>query len=54
MNDLSRSDELRASDEGRFNAYAYVVQMIRYSETIGKTDYKKVHKMKEEFPNLYE
>ena len=53
MNDLTRDDVQRAKDSGLQDAYAYVVQMIRYSESIGNTDYKKTYKMKEEFPKLY-
>jgi hypothetical protein len=54
MNDLSRDDVQRAKDTGYYSAYSYVVQMIQNSETIGKTDYKKVYKMPENFPTLYE
>jgi hypothetical protein len=54
MNDLSRDDNERAKDEGHYNAYSYVVQMVRYSESIGSTDYKKIHKISENFPTLYE
>ena len=54
MDNLMRDDVQRARDGGLFDAYAYVVQMIRHNETIGKVDYKKAHKMKEGFPTLYE
>jgi hypothetical protein len=49
MNDLL-SDELREKDEGLYNAYAYVVQMIEYHDSIGLVDYKKIHNMKAKFP----
>ena len=52
-NDLSRSTELRAAAKGRSDAYSYVVQMCRHNETIGKTDYRKIHKMTETFPKLF-
>jgi hypothetical protein len=50
MNDLLREDELREKDEGLYNAYAYVVQMIEYHDSIGLVDYKKVHNIKAKFP----
>jgi hypothetical protein len=50
MNDLLREDELREKDQGLYNAYAYVVQMIEYHDSIGLVDYKKVHNMKAKFP----
>lgn len=53
-NDLTRDDTQRAKDEGYYNAYSYVVLMIQKSESLGKTDYKKVYKMTENFPTLYE
>lgn len=54
MNNLMRDDVQRAKDEAYNSAYSYVVQMITNSETLGKTDYKKIHKMSENFPTLYE
>lgn len=50
MNNLLREDELRGKDEGLYNAYAYVVQMIEYHDSIGTVDYKKVHNMPNTFP----
>ena len=48
--DLLRDDEIRAKDQGLYDAYAYIVQLIEYRDTIGITDYKKIHNMKEKFP----
>lgn len=48
--DLLREDELREKDKGLYNAYAYVVQMIEYHDSIGLVDYKNLHNMKEKFP----
>ena len=53
MNDLSRDDELRAKELGSFNAYGYIVQMVNHSDSLGQTDYKKIHKMVGELPYIY-
>ena len=49
--DFTRDKILRAKDQGLADAYSYIVQFIEYSDTIGKTDYKKVHNMKEKYPD---
>ena len=50
---LQRDERQRAIDNARYEAYAYIVQMVNHSDTIGKVDYKKVHKMKGELPYIY-
>ena len=48
--DLLRDDEFRERDRGLADAYAFIVQLIEYSDTLGTVDYKKVHNMKQKFP----
>jgi hypothetical protein len=50
MNNLLRDDIVRAKDEGEFDAYAWIVQMIENEDTIGIADYKRLFKMKEKYP----
>lgn len=52
-NDVSRPEIMRSRDRGLADAYAYIVQFIQYNDSIGQTDYKKIHKMPENFPTLY-
>ena len=45
-NDMLRDEYYRRYSEGLYDAYAYVVQMIEHSDTIGTADYKNIYKMK--------
>ena len=53
MNDLSRDDVLREKALGAFDAYGYIVQMVEHNDSIGRVNYKKVHKMPGELPYIY-
>ena len=48
--DLLNDDYLRTRDAALYDAYAYIVQLIEYRDTIGMVNYKKVFDMKEKFP----
>ena len=50
MNDLLLEDWHRSKSRGSYDAYAAIVQMIEHYDTMGKTEYKKVFKMKNELP----
>lgn len=53
MRDLMRDDYERRVSRAHYDAYAYIVQMVVHSATIGKTDYKKVFKMEDKLPTIY-
>ena len=53
MNDLMRDDLERRHSRGLFDAYAYIVQMVEHSQSIGTVNYKKVFKMEGKLPTIY-